>query len=150
MANTGEDRETAARAVLEAMEGAFPGHALLVDESWVPEWKAGEWEPDAESLAWLRSRPESVKKLMMRFPPSCLVQANRGLGCPAPATTGIVSSYIEPDDEHPDGMLSVRQNPDHDHRAECRPEWLTVVGYWRGLTPKRLKEHLDDGSGVNP
>jgi hypothetical protein len=49
---------------------------------------------------------------------------------PAQGTVGVVTSYFE------DGTVSVRQNPDSEHRARCEPEWLEVVGYWRGLTPE--------------
>lgn len=113
--------------------------------AWIREWQEGEIAYDDATLEWLRSRPSSVMKLMLRFPPSCLVAPRKPLRCPAPDTFGIVHSYLEPDDENPEGSLSVRQHPEAGFRAHCSPSDLLVVGFHRGLTPTRLI-HLLSGA----
>jgi len=114
-------------------------------EEWAKEWQEGDPDFDEESIEWLKKRPSSITKLLIRFPPSCLVQANRTLMCPAPGETGIVTSYFEPDDEHPEGMVSVRNHgTDTPVKAQCEPVWLNVVGYHRGITPEVVKKLLGE------
>ena len=115
---------------------------------WQDEWQEGNLELDAESIEWIRSRPGTIKSLMIKFPPSCIVRSDQGLRCPALGCDAIVSSYFEPDDEHPNGMVSVRPYPDADFKCQCRPEWLKVVGYYKGLTPERIKEVLSQNPQV--
>jgi hypothetical protein len=105
--------------------------------AWLEEWtRPLPWERDEESLIWLRSRPECVKKLILRFPPSCVVKGTIPMHCPAPGGHGIICSYFEPSATCKDGSVTVRPGPDAEMRYECRPENLVVVGYWRGLTPE--------------
>jgi hypothetical protein len=107
---------------------------------WVAEWlKEVAWVEDAESIAWLKDRPPIIKEMMLKFPPSCVVKANRPLHCPAPGGFAIVTSYFEPSEEKPNGLISVRNGPEGDTRHQCQPEWLEVVGYWQGVTPERLQ-----------
>lgn len=116
---------------------------VVPDTDWIEEWQQGEWEADDASLHWLHTRPQFIKEMMIKFPPSCLVKANRPLHCPQEGTVGIVTSYNEADIEHPNGKLSVRQFPDATVRSQCLPEWLEVVGYYKNLTPERIKEILN-------
>ncbi len=85
----------------------------------------------SKDLEWLRSRPESIKKLMRKFPPACYVIATRPLGMPAPGQIGQVMSYFE------SGLVSVQGRQSiggvelgFEVRAQCEPEWLEVVGYY--------------------
>lgn len=128
------DEETYRRLVGDGVSG-----------SWMDEWQRGEPDLDDESVEWLRTRPGAVQQLMLRFPPSCIVRAVDGkqLLCPAPGTHGIVTSYSEPSEEKPKGLVSVRDGPYGSVRHQCLPEWLEVVGYWKGLTPERLKKILE-------
>lgn len=107
----------------------------LASQSWVDGWQQGPWDGDGFSVEWLRSRPILVQNLVLRFPPKCLVRANRVLSCPSPRTVGIVVGYGSPDSFHPEGSLTVVQSPDSDVEFRCRPGWLDVVGYFRGLNP---------------
>ena len=111
---------------------------------WVAEWVRGEWVEDTESIAWLKDRPPVIKEMMLIFPPSCVVRANQRLHCPAPGGFGIVTSYFEPCEEKPSGLISVRNGPEGDTRHQCQPEWLEVVAYWQGITPERLCEIFGD------
>jgi hypothetical protein len=104
-----------------------------VKPGWEEDWQRGDWAHDQSAIDWLLSRPEPIQKLLLRFPPSCLVRANRPLKCPLPKTVGIVVSYIDPDEGHTEGMVTVRQHPEGGFRAVCRPEWLEVVGFHRGM-----------------
>ena len=61
-------------------------------ENWTVEWSSGKLELDKEGKEWIISRPESIKKLMLRFPPSCIVEATSLLLAPARGGVAIVTS----------------------------------------------------------
>jgi hypothetical protein len=105
---------------------------------WREEWERGPWDRNDEAVQWLRKRPESVKKLALQFPPSCLVKAKVRLRCPAPGHVAIVTTYIEPGRSRPEGAVTVRSHPEGGIRYECSPDQLEVVGYHKGLTPEVL------------
>lgn len=113
---------------------------MTMDE--VKNWVEGEWTSDNESLEWIKSRPEAVKKMMLAFPPSCVVKANINLHCPKPDEFAIVTSFYEPSSEHPNGLITVRDGGEGEIRHQCEPEWLEVVAYWRGWTPEKMQEVL--------
>lgn len=109
----------------------------FADQSWVESWtKPMPANVVEEGRQWMRERPDCIKELMIKFPPSCVVKAVRTLVCPSPGRVGIVSSYFE------DGLISVRSTPDGDTNHQCNSEWLEVVGYRQGITPKVVKEIL--------
>jgi hypothetical protein len=104
-----------------------------------PAWLAAHTKhaaPDDWTIQWITSgvTPEQ-QKLMLKFPPSCVVKANIPLGVPGPGKFGVV---VNMDDE----FIYVVEAPDGDTKAQCRPEWLEVVGYWHGWTPERVAETL--------
>lgn len=70
------------------------------------------------------------------------MKANRALSCPLPGTIGIVTSYLEKKDRT--ASLTVRQSPDSSIKAECKPEWLEVVAYWKEITPEKIREFLEN------
>lgn len=113
------------------------------NESWMAEWQSGEVEFDKEAKAWMRSRPEEIRGLMLRFPPSCLVRGKRSLVCPAVGKLAIVTSYFEPDAENPEGLIGVRESPEGDVTCQCRPEWLEVTGYYKGMDFYKVKAILE-------
>lgn len=107
---------------------------------WTDAWMKGEPPAVATVGAWLRARPLELRPLMIRFPPSCLVRAKLGvrLMVPAPGVVGIVSSYLE------NGHVTVRESPTSALRAECDPNDLEVVGYWRGVDSAWVAHVLAD------
>lgn len=112
----------------------------------VREWCDGTWEPEDEALEWLRSRPDNVKELMLAFPPSCIVRSIPGEShvVPGLGRFGIVSSYVEPGDESPNGQVSVRDLEDAMFERPgilgyCDPKKLEVVSFYKTLTPDYLK-----------
>lgn len=113
-------------------------------QDWIEEWQEGELALNADSVAWMRTRPDSVKAIMREFPPSCLVRAKPGkkLLIPAPGVIGVVTSYAEVGEEI---EISVADHPDSDKWARCKPEWLEVVGYYKGLTLDVTKALLETG-----
>ena len=118
---------------------------MLQPAGWLEEWLTDpSWEEDPEALEWLKSRPECLHALMVQFPPSCVVEGTRSLLVPSPGTCGIVSSWTEPDEGHPKGMVSVRAYPDAGLRAQCDPDDLQVFGYWKGWTPEKMRELLGE------
>lgn len=110
---------------------------------WASQWMLGEWVEDTDTVDWMRKLPSSVRELMLKFPPSCIVAANRELLIPSAGEVAIVTSYLEPNAEHPGGMVAVRQSPDSILTAECDPEWLRVVGFYQGITSGRVAELLE-------
>lgn len=101
----------------------------MTEVQWVKDWQSEDAiEITPKLIEWMKSRPASVKELMLRFPPHCLVRANRSLVCPALGTIGIVFSYLE------DGSMMILQDPDSMLRAQCEADWLEVVGYRKGMT----------------
>lgn len=106
-------------------------------QEWVKDWQAEEVDITPKLIGWMRSRPDSIKELMLKFPPQCLVRATRELRCPAPDTVGIVFSYLE------NGSVTVIQHPQGDTRAQCQAGWLEVVGYRKGLTPNDMRSILE-------
>lgn len=117
--------------------------SLLVDQSWIEEWQAGAPDLPDDAVEWLRSRPACIHALMIEFPPSCIVRAKLPLCIPSYGTRGIVTSYSEPSDEYPHGLISVRQSPTAGVRGQCDPGALIVVGYWRGVTPDVVRKLLE-------
>ena len=113
-----------------------------MDQEWTKEWQEGKVEIDEDTVGWMQSRPESVQTVMRKFPPSCLVRArkDKSLHVPAPGVIGVIKSYAETDH----GVdLSVADHPDSESWARCRPEWLEVVGYYRGLDSEATCALLD-------
>ncbi len=137
-------RKERRRAAETAAERDLKGDQSM-DNSWTRKWEDGSLsEIGDETIEWVRSRPDSVKALMRRFPPSCLVTANRVLRIPAQGLVGIVHSYMEPTKEMPRGGIAVRQTPDATMRAVCDPDWLEVVGYHKGLDKAWIANVLGD------
>jgi len=64
------------------------------------------------------------------------------LRCPAPGTVALVSSYFEPTPLAPEGFLGVLSHPTAPVVGHCMPDWLEVVGYWKGLSPQVLSSLL--------
>ena len=112
--------------------------AMHQGQPWVKDWLADVMKPDKEAFAWMKERPDSIKRLMVLFPPSCLVRtvAGQSLRCPAPGTVGIVQSYFE------SGNIGVIQTPDGVVRAECQPDWIEAVSFRMPCDPDWMKELL--------
>ena len=102
---------------------------------WVSEWIGPnhQFEHDEEAIEWLRSRPDIIKELMLKFPPSCVVKSDIPLHT-ADNEYGIITSYNE------DGKVSIRSYPDADIRGMVDVKHLTVVGYWGGITKEVIKD----------
>ena len=129
---------------------------LYEDENhpWVKEHQAGNyWEhPEfMEDVPWLRERPPEIQALIRRFPPWCLVVAKRFLLIPGPDAVGIVAGFL-----NKRGRGWERDNGPYvqvsqlilkaDARASCLPEWLEVVGFWKGLDFAAIDALLSKGA----
>jgi hypothetical protein len=111
---------------------------------------ADESDDELSIEDWLRSRPPSVKRLVRRFPPFCVVRANRPLICPMPGTLGLVVSLFE--DGKRVGVIQLAEGESwavallqamddlgmDPIRAQCLSDWLDVVRYWNDWTPERV------------
>lgn len=103
--------------------------------NWYSDWIAPvNWEPESRVVRWLRTTPESIRKLMIQFPLSCVVSPK--YPSPSDPTVGIVSGYYGPTPIDPTGKLTVRQNPFCKIRFFYVPEELMIVGYWKNITPE--------------
>ncbi len=103
-----------------------------------PAWLADHTktaEPDDWTIKWIRSCSAEQQKMLLRFPPSCVVKGKVPLGVPSPGRFGIVVNVSGK-------FVYVIDGPEGDIKAECKPNWLEVVGYWKGWTPERVAETL--------
>jgi hypothetical protein len=117
---------------------------MSTNETWITEWTSGKLPVDEDSKNWIVSRPASIKKLMLRFPPSCVVKARVPLLIPAPGQVGIVTSYFEPMEKYPEGLVTVRTQPASDTVAQCDPAQLEVVAFYKGLDSAELSKILEE------
>ena len=98
------------------------------------EWERPyQWTPDA--IKWLKSRPQPIIDLMLRFPFDAKVVALIDLQVPPPGQVGIIASLFE------NGDVSVVV-PGSDFKAICKTEWLKVIEYRPGATPDDIKGYL--------
>ena len=105
-------------------------------------WEASE--DGREVLGWIRSRPASLHETLIAFPPNCVVVPLRALVVPERA--GIVVSYFEPGSSCVPPSVSVCEGPEGDTRGECDLNWIRVIGYWRGITPEKVRGWLKGGT----
>ncbi len=107
---------------------------------WIEKHIAGEFDFNAEAVNWMRDCPECIRRLMVRFPPICVVRAVEGveLRQPAPGEFAIVGTYVEPNEKDPEGLVTVWSEG-----SEYRSAWLEVVGYWRGMDPEMVEKILE-------
>lgn len=100
------------------------------------------------TLEWLQLLPKSIKKLMLKFPPGCVVTSKKTLFCPAPNNFAIVSSYLNSTGDVLDKYLLVRGDMDRDTaRLLCDSNQLEVVGYHRGLTSDVISALIAENDG---
>lgn len=108
------------------------------------ELAAAPYEAGADTEEWMRSRPNTIKRLLVKFPPGCILRAKDewDLHCPAKGELALILSWTEPTPDCPEGTISCAKYPDGKVRAWCKPEWLEVVHYTCGMTPEKVKEIL--------
>ena len=113
----------------------------MIQPKWVSEWIGPDqkFEHDEETIEWIKSRPDSIKELMLKFPPSCVVKSDIPLHT-ADNRYGIITSYSE------DGDVSIRSHPDANIRGWVKIEHLTVVDYWGGITPEVIRNIISNCS----
>lgn len=93
-----------------------------------------------EAIEWIRSRPESVKEMMRRFPPSCVVRVLVPRCCGVESgDLMVIHGYNE------DGKtLVIRHRDGHGDVAVHRASMDSVeyVSPWEDLTPELVREIL--------
>lgn len=109
----------------------------VIDQTWVEAWVSEAATKDEASLCrtWLRNINPHWFPLVVRIPPLAIVKANRPMEVPYPFTVGYVSGYVSHD------KLTVHQCPDS-LPADVDERDLTVVGYWKGLSPRVVQQLL--------
>ena len=117
----------------EDAQARFRKEQMLIDQSWISEWKTGQFALSDEQKERIKMSSEAIKKLMFAFPPLCLVKPKRPLQIPQMGTIGFVLSYS---DDDASGTLVVKQSPGAEFSGGCNPGDLEVVGYYKGLTPQ--------------
>lgn len=97
--------------------------------------------PDA--VEWVRERPDSIKRLMLDFPPACWVVAAPGksLCCPRPGDRAQIASYTEDGSVSVIGAARLPGEAEDLIKAFCDPSWLRVAEY-ELATPKDIAEIL--------
>jgi hypothetical protein len=114
----------------------------MFDDKWLAEFTKPQEIPQSTVEYLLQLSPGSLPTVI-KFPPSCVVKAKDGveLACPRKGFYGLVTSYTR------DGSdVKVTPAP-YDKEAQfagmCDPDWLEVVGYWRGLTPDKVRSIIE-------
>lgn len=98
---------------------------------------------DPEAIAWLRSRPDSIKALMRQFPPACQVVFTEDAPLcdthnPARHHVWTVLSYCE------DGDIGIGASfAQMDERRHVKPEHIVVCFYQEGQTKEWINAILD-------
>lgn len=137
---------------------------------WYEDWTTDKGGISAVGFAWILSRPTAVQRLVLAFPPSCVVRVWKPCGCGTPVRpqqtewgrtriecascrdtgriqdhVGIVRSIIGGDTDHP--TLRVIERPplpnEQPQGIEHDPADLEVIGYWNGVTPEVVESILD-------
>lgn len=107
------------------------------------EHQKGSFHWDQGAINWMRSRPDSIKALMRRFPPSCIVMAHPQLSIHLPPDdVAILRSYVEPNPDHPHGGITVRKGA-HAESKSYPLSRFTVVGYWKDMNEDMVNDILD-------
>lgn len=99
---------------------------LLHDYDWVTAYEAGAENTEQwinRTNKWLVGLPPDIQKLVRRFPPGCLVVANRSLQHPAMGSIGIVVGYHEND------VVTVQSHPGKTGAGQALAGWFKVVGF---------------------
>lgn len=109
----------------------------------MPEWFQKHVKPTEDGLnvhqfAWILSRPESVQKLLLKFPPGCVVRVKET------QRIGVMFGIVAGDSNFP--TIKVAWKPGaKDDTPEFTPDELDVVGYWNGVTPDVVMGILEAG-----
>ena len=109
---------------------------------WIEEWVDGDVQVSPMIADWMRNRPSLTQETMLKFPPSCVVRKKGGgpIHCGDLTAIGeiaIVSGY-DPED----GDLLLRSDPESGVFHKHPPADLEIVGYFRGLTPAKVRAAL--------
>jgi hypothetical protein len=118
------------------------------NQDWTTEWQSGAHGQELfdELRLWGLTLNDTVRQLSYRFPPNCLVKSKPGktLLVPQPESIGIGLGVRETqrEDGGYDLTVMVSQSPDSGLRAECDPEDLEVVGYWKDFTDDKIRALL--------
>ena len=114
----------------------------MFDQKWLAEFTEPAEIPQS-TVDYLLHLTPGCRDTVVKFPPSCVVKAKDGVdvACPRKGYYGLVTSYTM------DGSdVKVTPAP-YDKEAQfagmCDPEWLEVVGYWRGLTREKVQSIFD-------
>lgn len=114
-----------------------------LDQTWVDKLRNSRYGLSSENREWLRTNPDQVIELAMKFPPMCLVEAVPPYRCPRPGTLGVVMGYHF-NTKTEIVSLFILQHPSLSKvRLCCREKVVRLVDYGRGITPEYLKEVLE-------
>lgn len=116
----------------------------MTKPAWVDEWIAAS--PDHitdEGKEWVRGRPDVIKRVMEKFPPSCVVRYTGTVpACVPTGCYGIVSGYLE-STVCDAVMLAIRLDPDAEVRHAVGTDDVEVIGYYMNLTPEQVKAIIE-------
>lgn len=139
MVNTGESYEEAKAHVAKAFE-EMETVRKATPPGWEKAWLEEPYvDPPEEMIDFLRRMPPELRQVALKFPPLCLVKANRPLHCPAPGTVAFVASY----NECSESPVSTVQHPGSHLIVQCSTDWLEVVGYRPGLRPEDVRAMIE-------
>jgi len=108
------------------MDAAAVSRALTLPP-WYDDWVRGEPKNDPTAIAWLRSRPSSMRALMRAYPPSAVVR-----GRPDGRYFVVACGYANGVD------VGVRPDPHGEVFLVANVVHLELIAYHRGMTPEWL------------
>ena len=121
--------------------------------AWLDQYSKAEPVPQS-TIEWIHrvaGTNSELRKIIQKFPPSCVVLAKQDLGCPRSGHLGIVVNMgfgYDPETKSDTIQLKVIEVDVPGVKpvpfaGMCDPKWLKVVGYWKGLTPKVVKSIIE-------
>ena len=129
--------------VFKLPQGLPQGKTMLGNQITPESYKvlSKDYRLDKFSIQWMKDRPDSIKHLMVKYPPLCLVRVKDGFICEGHANANkskylVVQGYFE------DGTLSLSPMIDGAKRVSAPPESFDVVEYCGDMNPEWAKQTL--------
>lgn len=116
-----------------------------IEQPWIDSWISPNFPGfEAEEADYIRAAPRAVQRLMVCFPPGCVVRTAPGFDLMVPfrGTCGVVRRYFTPTLSAPHGSVGVSQHPEANLVVQCLPQQLEIAHYVRGIDANAIARIL--------